>query len=224
MKQPQIEVSIHHLASFSVSVFASLILSEWQDGGSVYNIKLFDPLRWPRSPASAFVSFSLITNHIRRWQTEMRSWKRVSERRSVCFGCRQTRRSTAVPPALEQAALGLSKTGTNSTAPETLLLSHNFQKNIFNLSSVQMFLSGRVNVKVNGQLACKNDASRQRAGHQNTRLYGGDPLLQAAAKTQDTPAYFNRTVLAQLNLSSQGALHSLTTFSSPAGARLSVWV
>lgn len=67
------EVSIHHVASFSVSVFGSLILSEWQDGGSVYNIKLFDPLRWPRSPASAFVSFSLITNRIRRWQTEMRS-------------------------------------------------------------------------------------------------------------------------------------------------------
>lgn len=64
------EVSIHHGASFSVSAFGSLILSEWQDGGSVYNIKLFDPLRWPRSPASAFVSFSLITNHIRRWQTE----------------------------------------------------------------------------------------------------------------------------------------------------------
>lgn len=63
-------VPIHHAVSLSVSVFGSLIMSEWLERGSVYKIKLFDLLRWPRSPTSAFVSISPITNHLRKRQSD----------------------------------------------------------------------------------------------------------------------------------------------------------
>lgn len=59
-------VSIHHLVSFSASVFGSLIMSERQERGSVYKTKLFDLLRRPRLSASAFVSISPITKHLHR--------------------------------------------------------------------------------------------------------------------------------------------------------------
>lgn len=53
---------MRHAVSSSIFGAASLIMFEWRENGSVYKIKLFDPLRWPRSPASVFVSSSSITN------------------------------------------------------------------------------------------------------------------------------------------------------------------
>lgn len=53
---------MRHAVSSSIFGAASLIMFEWRENGSVYKIKLFDPLRWPCSPASVFVSSSSITN------------------------------------------------------------------------------------------------------------------------------------------------------------------
>ena len=96
---------IHHAASFSLFVFGSLIMSEWREGGSVCKIKLFDLLRWSRSPASAFVS--VFSNYKPLTQVADRNTqlKWVSECCSVCWGWWQKNRLIAIPLALQQTVL-----------------------------------------------------------------------------------------------------------------------